>query len=118
MKKLNIIKEKKDFDNGFKRRNQKSSKYAYIYINDNIVEKYRFGICVSKKLGNAVTRNKIKRRVKDIIDKSKLHFDSKDYIIVLKKSVVDAEYLDLKEDLINLLNKINEQENNQNEKIK
>ena len=35
MKKINIVKEKKDFDKAFKLRNQKSSKYAYRYINDN-----------------------------------------------------------------------------------
>ena len=106
MKKRNIVKEKKDFDIIFKLRNQTSSKFYYIYIKDNDLNKFRFGICVSKKLGNAVTRNKLKRRVKDIIDKSKLHFESKDYIIVLKKSAKSAKYLDLKEDLISVLKKI------------
>ena len=101
MKKINIVKEKKDFDKAFKLRNQIKSKYAYIYIKDNDLGLYRFGICVSKKLGKAHTRNLIKRRVKDIIDKSKLQFDHKDYIIVLKKSASCAEYLELKEDLVN-----------------
>ena len=45
--------------------------------------------------------------IKDIIDKSKLQFLNKDYIIVLKKSTVNAEYLELKEDLINLFKNIN-----------
>lgn len=106
MKKINIVKEKKDFDKAFKLRNQEKSKYAYIYIKDNNINHYRFGICVSKKIGHAVLRNKIKRRVKDIIDKSELHFKNKDYIIVLKKSVKDAQYLELKEDLISVLKKI------------
>lgn len=106
MKKLNIVKERKDFDKAFKLRNQVVSKYAYIYIKENDLENYRFGICVSKKIGKAYFRNKIKRRVKDIIDKSKLQFPNKDYIIVLKKSVKDAQYLELKEDLISVLKKI------------
>ena len=67
MKKINIVKEKKDFDMAFKLRDQKKTKYAYVYIKDNNVDVYRFGICVSKKLGKAHTRNLIKRRVKDII---------------------------------------------------
>ena len=104
MKKINIVKEKKDFDKAFKLRNQIYSKYAYIYIKDNESENYRFGICVSKKTGNAVVRNKLKRRVKDIIDKSALQFLNKDYIIVLKKSAKDAEYLELKEEIIKLFN--------------
>lgn len=108
MKKINIIKESKDFDKAFKKRNQVSSRYTYTYINDNDFNIYRFGICVSKKLGKAVERNLIKRRVKDIIDKSKLQFKAKDYIIVLKKSASSAKYLDLKEDIENLFKKINE----------
>lgn len=107
MKKKNIVKEKKDFDRAFKFNNQTKSKYAFLYTY-NTKSEYRFGICISKKIGNAVTRNKLKRQVKDIIDKSKLHFMNKDYIIVLKKSAVGAEYLMLKEDLINLLKNINE----------
>lgn len=106
MKKINIVKERKDFDKAFKLRNQFFSKYAYIYIKDNDILNYRFGICVSKKIGKAHFRNKVKRRVKDIIDKSKLQFPNKDYIIVLKKSVVDAQYLELKDDLISVLKKI------------
>ena len=45
MKKKNIVKEAKDFDRAFKLRNQKASKYAYLYIYDTDNE-YRFGICV------------------------------------------------------------------------
>ncbi len=106
MKKKNIIKEKKDFDKIFRIRNQFSSKYSYIYINDNNLDHYRFGICVSKKIGNAVQRNKLKRRVKDIIDKSELLFPNKDYIIVLKKGVIFTKYLELKKDIIDELKKI------------
>ena len=75
-----------------------------MYTYDNNLNKYRFGICVSKKTGNAVVRNKLKRRVKDIIDKSALQFLNKDYIIVLKKSAKDAEYLELKGEIIKLFN--------------
>ena len=111
MKKINIVKEKKDFDKAFKQRNQISSKYAYIYIKENDINNYRFGICVSKKMGKAVLRNKIKRRVKDIIDKSELQFLNKDYIIVLKKSASSAEYFELKEDLVGVLKKIIDRRN-------
>lgn len=115
MKKVNIVKEKKDFDSAFKKRNQVVCKYAYIYINDNDLPRYRFGICVSKKIGNAVTRNKYKRRVKDIIDKSQLQFSSKDYIIILRKSVTDSSFLELKEELVSALSKITEGKKNNNE---
>ena len=108
MKKINILKEKKDFDRLFKKRNQLSSKYVYIYKDENTVDNYRFGICVSKKIGNAVTRNKIKRQIKDIIDKSSLHFFNNDYIILVKQSIKDAKFIEMKDDIISLLKKINE----------
>lgn len=108
MKKINILKEKKDFDRLFKKRNQLSSKYVYIYKDENTMDNYRFGICVSKKIGNAVTRNKIKRQIKDIIDKSSLHFFNNDYIILVKQSIKDAKFVEIKDDIINLLKKINE----------
>ena len=47
MKKINIVKEKKDFDRAFKLRKQISSKYAFLYTYDTN-STYRFGICVSK----------------------------------------------------------------------
>lgn len=106
MKKSHIVKEKKDFDKAFKLRKQISGKYFFIYESVN-KDLYRFGICVSKKIGNAVVRNKTKRRIKDIIDKSQLQFSNKDYIIVVKKSINNAKYLEIKDDLINLLKKIN-----------
>lgn len=105
MKKKNIVKDQKDFDKAFKLRNQLKSKYFYVYINDNNYPNYRFGICVSKKIGKAVLRNKLKRRIKDIVDKSQLQFPNKDYIIVLKKSTKEADYLELKKDLTEILKK-------------
>lgn len=106
MKKINIVKEKKDFDKAFKTRNQVKSEYTYIYINDSTNDFPRFGICVSKKVGNAVTRNKIKRRIKDIIDKSKLQFENKDYIIIVKKSITSVKYEEVKNDLISAFQNI------------
>ena len=104
MKKINIVKKSTDFTRIIKSKTPFKNKYFIIYkenTNENI---YHFGISVSKKIGNAVVRNKLKRRVKDIIDKSALQFLNKDYIIVLKKSAKDAEYLELKEEIIKLFN--------------
>ena len=106
MKKTETIKSKQEFSNLIKSAKFFKTKDFVIYYKENNLEKKRFGIAISNKIGNAVTRNKLKRRVKDIIDKSGLHFYNKDYIIVLKKSANSAKYLELKEDIINLLKKV------------
>ena len=51
-----------------------SSDIFYIYVVDNSYGFNRYGISVSKKVGNAVTRNKYKRRIRDIIDDIDINF--------------------------------------------
>ena len=65
----------------------------------------RFGISVSKKIGNAVIRNRIKRRIKGILKdlnvKSNIEF-----ILIAKKEINDMNYQELKYDLENSISKI------------
>lgn len=54
----------------------------------------RIGYTVSKKVGNAVIRNKAKRRLREIFkvlapDMAKNHFD---YVIIAKKEIAGADF--------------------------
>ena len=74
MKKINIIKENKDFENIIHKGRIIKNKYYILYClkNDNN-QYYRFGISVGKKVSNkAVIRNRLKRQLKSIIDKYSL----------------------------------------------
>ena len=107
MKKLNIIKKNYDINSVINNKNMIKNKYFYIYKNRNTVDNYRFAICVSKKIGNAVRRNKVKRQIKDIIDKSNLVFNNtNDYVIILRKEINNLDYNGIKENLLNLISKI------------
>lgn len=56
-----------------------------------------FGIAVGKKIGNAVTRNNIKRRVRLIIDNYKYLFpNNKDYIIIVKEPFKENDSIEYK----------------------
>ena len=74
MKKINILKNNRDFNRIIK--NNKSFKYKdyIIYIERDTNDLYKFGISVSKKIGNAVVRNKLKRQIKNI---NRTTFDNK-----------------------------------------
>ena len=113
MKKLNIIKKQSEIDNVIKNGKLFKNKYFYLYNIYNKENKYyRFCICTSKKLGNAVTRNKIKRQVKDIIDKSNFVFSSdNDYVIILRKEISNVSYNIIKENLLNILCKLEGEKN-------
>lgn len=107
MKKYNIIKKNYDISKVLDSKNCYRNRYFNIYYLNNNLEHYRFAICVSKKIGNAVTRNKAKRRVKDIIDKSNLVFNSNtDYVIIIKKEINEIKYSEIKDILIELLKKV------------
>lgn len=107
MKKKNIVKENKDFSRiincGKRRWNDSFS----IYYDKNNCNDYRIGISVSKKIGNAVTRNKIKRQVRNIADKYKnIYQKDKDYIIIIRKNYINLNFSEIEEKYIELINKI------------
>ena len=98
MKKTNIIKKNFDISKVLDSKKGYRNRYFNVYYNENNVGKYRFAVCVSKKIGNAVTRNKVKRQVKDVIDKSNLVFNSNtDYVIIIKKEINEIKYSEIKQ---------------------
>lgn len=105
MKKINIVKKKEDFNRIIK--NIKSFKFKYFIIykeyNDN---NYKFGISVSKKLGNAVIRNKIKRQVKNIIDKMDYQKNF-NCIIIIRKDFLNLSFKDKERYLHEAFKKLN-----------
>ncbi len=66
----------------------------------------RFGISVSKKLGNAVFRNKYKRKIRTIVDNYKKEYlNNKDYIIILRKEALSRNFKELNKDFLELMPK-------------
>lgn len=114
MKKQNIIKKSEDFTRLIKKRNGLSNKYFIINQEENSDNLARFGITFVKGIGNAVTRNKLKRRVKSIIDKNKfLYRNSKNYIIIIRKQCIEISYQELEKNLIHLFSKMKGEKNEQ-----
>jgi len=66
----------------------------------------RLGIAVSKKVGNAVKRNRIKRLLREFfrLNKDQLP-DSKDMVIIAKKDVSPLKYRDVCLELADIFKK-------------
>lgn len=114
MKKINIIKDNKDFSIILNKRKFAKNKYYTIYYNDKSEKYYRFGLSVGKKISKrAVDRNKLKRRLKSIIDNNKNYYQiSKDYIIIMKGSCLEASYEELEKAFQDIMNSINKKGDN------
>lgn len=108
MKKEEIVRSNREFDNIIKNgRYMKNKEFAIYFLNNNQNNK-RFGISVGKKIGNAVTRNYYKRIIRNICDKNKnLYSNGKDYIIIMRKDLTLLDFNEANESMKDLINKIN-----------
>lgn len=112
MKKINIIKKNIDFNRIIQKRKGISNKYYIINEENNNLNKPMFGITFTKKIGNAVTRNKLKRQIKSIIDNNKyIYQNNKNYIIIIRKETLNISYQEKEKNLIELFNKLKEKDN-------
>lgn len=75
------------------------SKFFIIYYIESDTKYNKYCVSVSKKLGKAHLRNKMKRRIKDILMKNKMELNRK-YVIILRKEAILASYRDLEDVLI------------------
>ena len=103
MKKLEIIKSSRENTEIINTNKCKRNKYFSVYYRKNN-DKNKYGITVPKKIGTEVIRNKIKRRVKNIIDNNKnIVQKNYDYVIIVKKGIIDLTYQEMEKELLKLL---------------
>jgi len=61
------------------------------------------GIVVSRKVGKAVTRNRVRRRIREIL--RRLHLPAADLMVIAKPEAAEADYATLARDLLRALDK-------------
>ncbi|MFC0210926.1 ribonuclease P protein component [Paenibacillus chartarius] len=67
---------------------------------------FRLGISTSKKVGNAVVRNSLRRRLKEIVRLNADKFPPNyDYILIVRKPAVEMEYAELEKSLFHVVRK-------------
>ena len=93
-------------------KNKLSNKYATIFfgfLNNKNDKKFNISFVAKKKIGNAVKRNKIKRRLRNIMNDAvkKIKIELKySYLVIAKPSMLDNDYENIKETLFQSFKKI------------
>jgi len=103
--KIVALSKNQDFKNLLKGR-KISNKYLTIYfgkLSDKNNKKLNMSFSVKKKIGNAVNRNKIKRRLRNIMNevvkKISLNFNYS-YLVIAKATMLNNKYTIIKETLL------------------
>ena len=104
MKKSFRVKREKDFKAIFKDGTSFANRKFVVYQLENQQNHFRVGLSVSKKLGNAVTRNQIKRRIRHILLNVREHLaDNVDFIVIARKGVESLDYAEMEKNLLHVL---------------
>lgn len=105
MMKLQRLRKNQDFQKVYKKGKSTANRQFIVYVLRGENQKFsRLGLSVSKKMGNAVVRNKIRRHVKEAMRamEGKIQLGN-DYIIISRKPAADMTYTEVKSSLQHVL---------------
>ena len=109
--KILALSKNEDFKNLLKKK-KVSNKYVTIffgYLNNKNNKKLNISFVTKRKIGNAVKRNKIKRRLRNIVNEAVKNISMKlsySYLVIAKPTMLNNEYTNIKETLFQDIKKI------------
>lgn len=106
MNKSGRLRKKSEFRNVYNKGKVYTNALLVMYIVKNDTDNNRAGFSVSKKVGNSVTRNKVRRRIKECYRLNSMNI-KKGYNIVFISRVrtKDVKYKDIEKAMISLFKK-------------
>lgn len=86
---------------------QAANRYLALYARKNRTPENRVGITAGKKLGKAVVRNRLRRRLREIYRLHEGHFKpGYDLVVVARSAAVDVSYKQLEQAYLSLARRL------------
>lgn len=102
-----VLKKNKDYKNVYNRGKSVADRHLVIYFLANNTEYCRLGFTVSKKIGNAVKRNRIRRLFREACRINSRHFTGGfDMVLLARRHDGSLKYHQVEESLLRLLKKV------------
>lgn len=92
MSKIDTLRSQRDFERVFTLGRKIINSGFVIYHLPSLETGIKVGICVGKSLANAVKRNRIKRRIREVIRKMDFSGDNRHIVIVARRSLLDKDF--------------------------
>ncbi|RXK18554.1 ribonuclease P protein component [Macrococcus sp. DPC7161] len=104
MEKAYRIKRNEDFQAVYKKGQSVANRQFIVYrYKGTDLDHFRIGISVSKKIGNAVTRNRIKRAIRETFKVYKEDMVAMDFIIIARKPAAEMTVAEIHKSLTHVL---------------
>lgn len=105
MRKSFRVKKEKEFQKVFHQGSSKANRQFVVYVLPKKgQEHFRVGLSVGKKIGNAVTRNAIKRKIRQALLEIKSQIKPEiDFIIIARQPTANLTTEEIKKNLIHVL---------------
>ncbi len=106
LKKQNRLKKRKEFGYIYKHGSYSACKILSVIYCPSYSKPSKIGFSVSAKIGNAVTRNKVKRQLRSIVSTIVESLNNKyNYIFVARVGIENSDYTQIQNSVLYCLNK-------------
>ncbi len=95
VRRTNRLSRSRDFEAVYRKGRSVSTRYLTLYWfpreEDGEAAQPRLGLAVSRKVGGAVARNRVKRRLRAVLDELEPSLPrSRDYVVIVRPGLVEA----------------------------
>ena len=101
---MESLKKNREFKQIYSRRRSVANHLLVLYVQDNGLQKNRLGVSISRKVGCAVVRNRIKRQIKEYLRIHKEYIlTGYDLVVVVRTASAKAGFDQIGRSLYSLL---------------
>ena len=99
------LRKNKQFSYLYKKGEKFYTRHLILFKICSKFKNYKIGFSVSKKIGKANVRNKVKRRMKEIVRVNNFAKDYNNYVLMAKEGIENLSFLDLRKEIEEIFNK-------------
>ena len=108
LKRINRLKKRYQFNYVYKSGEHFSGEHIVLYVVSSKTKNIKVGLAVTRKIGHAVVRNRVRRRLREIIKKQVPNLKQNyNIIVVARENVINASFEKLTNEFIKLIKKAN-----------